>query len=114
MDKFDRIRTRQLKIRYTHLNKPERRLIKLREKEHQLEKDIDGLWAEIGRKQPPPYRPDNTGPEVQDMIDLVLGLTRHLDKVRTAKDRHIARHVLDEDRIALVHMLANIGPGGSY
>lgn len=105
---------RSLKTKYSHLTPVEKRLIKLRETEAMLEKSFMQQWAYISKRQPPPYDPETTPEDILDMIDLTEVWRKKLVRIRKSKDRLIEKHGLDEDKIAHIHMLSNIAPGGSY
>lgn len=111
---IDRAHRRSLKTRYSHLSKIQYRFIKLHEREQQLEKAITGIWRDITNIQPPPYLPDNTSETVLKKLDWILDWQKEAEKVRARKERMVEKHGIDEDRLLHMHMLSNIGPGGSF
>lgn len=100
---------------YKNLSSQEKKLIKYREQEAILEKDINATWKTIYHYQKPPYPPDTTPSHVLALLSEVLGYTSELEKVGRRKDKFIIKYGLDEDRIAHVFMLLQAGRhGGSF
>lgn len=110
---IDSVLRRSLKPSYKILNPQEKKLIKLREQEAILEKDLQKQWRIIYFHQKPPYLPESTPSNVQEMLNFVLLCTERLEKIRKSKDRLIEKHGLDENKIADLHLKYNTGRLGN-